>query len=222
RLDHGLVGRNGNELAGLLDLDQEFARIAWLGLDAAEALEMDLGVGPTLLLGQVDHDVHHHGRAADIEMLAWSRLADKGGEVGLLLVRPVVEMEFDLVVELGAGDPVVKRGAGAAARAIVENEISADGMEPLRHRQDRRHADAARDENAFLRVRRQRKEIVRAPDQNSVALLDVIGESGRATAALQLTLHAEHMARRFRRSVAQRELTNLIADLDVEMGARLE
>ena len=39
---------------------------------------------------------------ADIEMLAGRRRADEGREIGALLVRPVVEMEFDLVVVFGA------------------------------------------------------------------------------------------------------------------------
>jgi hypothetical protein len=80
-----------------------------------------------------------------------------------------------------------------AAREHAQRERCAARRERLRHREQRRHADAAGHQQMMACLFTQRKGVARRADRDQVALAHALVHRGRATAARKLALHADHV-----------------------------
>ena len=105
------------------------------------------------------------------------------------------------------------------------------GRRPLRrvvlqgvdHRHERRDADAAGDEDEMVAALRQRERVVRRRDEPFVALLRVVDEIDRATAAAILALDRDLIAFGFGGIAAQRIFAHQpVRHLQIDMRARGE
>jgi hypothetical protein len=112
---------------------------------AGEEFEVHVVVGPALCAGGVDHRLHHAARAADMQMAA-------GGGRGEHRAQVEPARRVATVVHQRAAERanLVDVGRGFfAARGVEEVEGLAFGRERTRHAQQRRDADAARDEQRW-------------------------------------------------------------------------
>ncbi len=79
------------------------------------------------------------------------------------------------------------------AREHAQRELRAARRKRLRHRQQRRHADAAGQQQVVRGFLAQRKGVARRADRQQVALAHALVHRGRTAAAGELALHADHV-----------------------------
>ena len=118
----------------------------------------------------------------------------------------VVEVEMHLLGEGRGRDAVAKGRALARARAVVHLEVRAGHGQPLGHAQDRRDADAAGQQQVALRLVGQREVVLRRADLQHVAFAHQFVHRQRAAARGRVAQHADQVAVRLGRVVAQRVL----------------
>jgi len=105
---------------------------------------------------------------------------------------------------LPPGQLVAERGhLGRAGQVIELERRAAGGLQMADHRQDRRDADAAGDEDMARRAVLERESIARRRDRQQIAGPDPVDQAGRAAAALVLALDRDHIAMPVGRVVRQ-------------------
>lgn len=97
-------------------------------------------------------------------------------------------------------------------------ELRAQYGEALGHAQDRRHADAAREQQAPARAMRQREVVLRGADRQHVPRLHALVHRLRAAARIRVLEDCDHVAVALRRIVAERVLAgDAFTELDVDV-----
>ena len=186
-----------------------------------EIFQVDLFRRPAVRLGPAGHVIDEAGRPAHIEVGAGVGRDQQAFERQLLRGRPVVEMEVHAAGERRAGDLLAEGGAFRRTGAVVQFEIRGYRAQPLRHAQQRGHADAPCEEQAALRVV-QRKVVARFADVQDVAFAHGVVHGHRAAARGRVAQHGDAIAMLLERVVAQRILAGEAArhlHVDVRAGA---
>jgi hypothetical protein len=107
--------------------------------------------------------------------------------LALVEVQAQVRRQRGIAQRLGEGQVFL------AAREHAQRERGAARGQRLRHRQQRRHADAAGQQQVVRGFVAQRKGVARRADRQQVALAHALVHRGRAAAARVLALHADHV-----------------------------
>src|SRR3546814_9535488 len=76
----------------------------------------------------------------------------------------------------------------------MEFERRINLCQPFSHGEDRRHAYAAREQNASACIALELEQVARLTDGNVVALLDAVVHEGRATAGVWVTEYRDEIA----------------------------
>src|SRR3546814_10411049 len=77
---------------------------------------------------------------------------------------------------------------------IMEFERRINLCQPFSHGEDRRHAYAAREQNASACIALELEQVARLTDGNVVALLDAVVHEGRPTAGVWITEYRDEIA----------------------------
>src|SRR3546814_10349529 len=86
----------------------------------------------------------------------------------------------------------------------MEFERRINLCQPFSHGEDRRHAYAAREQNASACIALELEQVARLTDGNVVALLDAVVHEGRPTAGVWITEYRDEIAIPLAGHVAQR------------------
>ena len=168
-----------------------------------------------------EHGLHVAGRAAGIQLPTRPMIGYQRIEVGTRAF--VLEVQHHAVVPRRRLQ-VVDEARGAPARgAVVELEGLVATMQDPRHRDQRRHADAAGKQEGTGGPGQQRKMVAWSGHEHTTALAERAMHQHRAAPPCRLPLHAERPAARVGRVARQAVLTLVLRrDHDVDVCARIE
>ncbi|MNR37400.1 hypothetical protein D3C85_1554120 [compost metagenome] len=114
--------------------------------------------------------------------------AEQRGEVGALAF--VARMDVQPVA-MQRGQFLAQGHAGARSAAVVERIVDAQFARPSRHRADRRHANAAGDEDRLAAAFVEPEMVARATDAEPVSGAQHVMHPGRAAPAVSLAQHGD-------------------------------
>lgn len=154
------------------------------------------------------HEIHERPRVAQVELGIASAMPEQLAQEGANGVRLDRVVERDLVQEPLLRQHIVKGRVRDRAGEVVQREVAAGAHEMQSHRQDRRDADAARDQKRRTRVRLQREVVARLADVDRLSDRDGAVHRRGAAAGVGLPFHRDPIAARVVRAVAQRILPN--------------
>ena len=117
-------------------------------------------------------------------------------------------MEMHAARERRRANALEERRALLGARAIVQLEVGADVGEPLGHAENRGDADAAGDQQRALGAVGELEMVSRLADLEHVAFLHLVVHRRGAAARIRDAQHADQVAMRLARIVAQRILAH--------------
>ncbi len=169
-----------------------------------EALDMHRRGRP--VSGHVAHRLQHRPRPAAIDVQRAGSLEERPQVERARGIAAVV-VDRHVTGERRCGKLVAKRRFLRRARQVMQLEPAPVAQRQVpHHRHDRRDADAAGDEQEFLRLLGQLEIVVRRGARQHCAFAAGIDEAGRAAAARRLALDGDHVAMAFAAIVRQRIL----------------
>src|SRR5258706_11871907 len=222
RLEYRHAGRHLDRLAGLREAHRERAvrwRLRRRGVD--EAFEMHARARPMAR--------HVANR---FEQGPWSAAVDVRLR-GLLEDRPEVEgeggiaavvMDRDVLAEGMSAQLVTEGGTFLGAAEVIEGVTRAPrGLQVPHHREDRRYADSAGDEEDFAGALDQLEAVVRASGGKGVPGAQAVDQAARAPMARGFAFHRDFVAMALGRIVAERVLAQRpVGDVEADVRARGE
>ena len=180
--------------APALRQDQLETSVAGLRRCGSESFEVQLRLGPPARPSVGKHRIEHAGRPTDVQVVVGGAPAQHGRHVQCV-TRLVVRMHAQRCAVL-ALQRRQERHQRPAAPAVVQGVRRTAALPRRRHRQQRRDADASRDEHGARRLRRQRELVDRRAHPQPRALQHPFVHELRAPAPAVLDPHGDAVAAR--------------------------
>src|SRR5437588_4427527 len=166
--DNGLVLCDAVHPPGARDLDLELGVVFRPPDVGREVLPVDAMLGPAILPGGCDHDVHEALGSAHVQVRVALRILEQPRNVKALLRCAVIEMEPHTLRERRSLDPLEKCSTLRGAGAVMHLELPSDVVEPLGHAEDGRDTDAAGEQKRSLGSLREGKVILGLADLEDI------------------------------------------------------